>query len=47
MIARTQALTAIPGVLIPTVAPPILGTGITMFNGSHRSGSKAGDLAGC
>lgn len=44
MIARTQALTAIPGVLIPTEATPILRTGITMFNDFHRSGSKTGDL---
>jgi hypothetical protein len=47
LIARTQALMAISGALISTEATPILRTGITMFNDFHRSGSKAGDLAGC
>ncbi len=44
LIARTQALTAIPDVLTPTEAAPILRAGITMFNSFHRSGAKAGDL---
>ncbi|MBX3327861.1 MAG: alcohol dehydrogenase catalytic domain-containing protein, partial [Nitrospira sp.] len=44
LIARTEALAAIPDVLTPTEAAPILCAGITTFNSLRHSGAKAGDL---
>lgn len=44
LIARTEALAAIPNVLSPTEAAPILCAGITTFNSLRHSGAKAGDL---
>lgn len=44
MLARTEALAAIPDVLTPTEAAPILCAGSTMFNSLRHSGAKAGDL---
>lgn len=44
LIARTEALAAIPDALTPTEAAPILCAGITTFNSLRHSGAKAGDL---
>jgi D-arabinose 1-dehydrogenase-like Zn-dependent alcohol dehydrogenase len=44
MIARTEAVAAIPGDLSPVEAAPILCAGITTFNSLRHSGAKAGDL---
>lgn len=44
VIARTEALAAIPDVLTPVEAAPILCAGITTFNSLRHSGAKAGDL---
>lgn len=44
LIARTEALAAIPDALTSTEAAPILCAGITTFNSLRHSGAKAGDL---
>jgi len=44
LIARTEALAAIPDALTPVEAAPILCAGITTFNSLRHSGAKAGDL---
>jgi len=44
VIARTEALAAIPDALTPVEAAPILCAGITTFNSLRHSGAKAGDL---
>ncbi len=44
LIARTEALAAIPDALAPTDAAPILCAGITTFNSLRHSGARAGDL---
>ena len=44
LIARTEALAAIPDALTPTEAAPILCAGITTFNSLRHSGARAGDL---
>jgi D-arabinose 1-dehydrogenase-like Zn-dependent alcohol dehydrogenase len=44
LIARTEALAAIPDALTPMEAAPILCAGITTFNSLRHSGAKAGDL---
>ena len=44
LIARTEALAAIPDVLTATEAAPILCAGITTFNSLRHSGARAGDL---
>ncbi len=44
MIARSEAVAAIPDVLTPVEAAPILCAGITTFNSLRHSGAKAGDL---
>jgi D-arabinose 1-dehydrogenase-like Zn-dependent alcohol dehydrogenase len=44
LIARTEALAAIPDVLTAVEAAPILCAGITTFNSLRHSGAKAGDL---
>ena len=44
LIARTEALAAIPDVLTATDAAPILCAGITTFNSLRHSGARAGDL---
>lgn len=44
MIARSEAVAAIPDALLPAEAAPILCAGITTFNSLRQSGAKAGDL---
>lgn len=44
LIARTEALAAIPDALTSMEAAPILCAGITTFNSLRHSGAKAGDL---
>ncbi|HSA60930.1 MAG TPA: alcohol dehydrogenase [Nitrospiraceae bacterium] len=44
MIANSQALAAIPDVLSPAEAAPLLCAGITTFNSLRHSGARAGDL---
>lgn len=44
MIANSQALAAIPDVLSPSEAAPLLCAGITTFNSLRHSGARAGDL---
>ena len=44
LLARTEALAAIPDALTPAEAAPILCAGITTFNSLRHSGAKAGDL---
>ena len=44
MIARSEAVAAIPDVLSPVEAAPILCAGITTFNSLRHSGAQAGDL---
>lgn len=44
MIAESVALAAIPDVISPVEAAPILCAGITTFNSLRHSGAKAGDL---
>lgn len=44
MIARTEAIAAIPDSLSPVDAAPILCAGVTTFNGLRHSGAHAGDL---
>jgi D-arabinose 1-dehydrogenase-like Zn-dependent alcohol dehydrogenase len=44
MIARHEAVAAIPDALSPTEAAPILCAGVTTFNSLRNSGAVAGDL---
>ena len=44
LIARTEALAAIPDALTAVDAAPILCAGITTFNSLRHSGAKAGDV---
>ena len=44
MIARSEAVAAIPDALSPVEAAPILCAGVTTFNSLRHSGAKAGDL---
>ncbi|HKW86732.1 MAG TPA: alcohol dehydrogenase catalytic domain-containing protein, partial [Nitrospiraceae bacterium] len=44
LIARTEAVAAIPDALSPTEAAPLLCAGITTFNSLRHSGAVAGDL---
>ncbi|HEY6085532.1 MAG TPA: alcohol dehydrogenase, partial [Nitrospira sp.] len=44
MIARTEAVAAIPDALSPVEAAPLLCAGVTTFNSLRRSGAVAGDL---
>lgn len=44
MIARTEALAAIPDSISPAEAAPILCAGVTTFNSLRHSGAVAGDL---
>jgi D-arabinose 1-dehydrogenase-like Zn-dependent alcohol dehydrogenase len=44
MIARSEAVVAIPDVLSPVEAAPILCAGVTTFNSLRHSGAKPGDL---
>jgi D-arabinose 1-dehydrogenase-like Zn-dependent alcohol dehydrogenase len=44
MIARSEAVAAIPDALSPVEAAPILCAGITTFNSLRHSGARAGDL---
>jgi D-arabinose 1-dehydrogenase-like Zn-dependent alcohol dehydrogenase len=44
MIARTQALAAVPDSLASAEAAPLLCAGITTFNALRNSGARAGDL---
>ena len=44
MIARTEAVAAIPDALSPAEAAPLLCAGVTTFNGLRHSGAVAGDL---
>ena len=44
MIARSEAVAAIPDTLSPVEAAPILCAGITTFNSLRHSGARAGDL---
>ncbi|HKC94871.1 MAG TPA: alcohol dehydrogenase [Nitrospira sp.] len=44
MIARTEAVAAIPDALSPAEAAPLLCAGITTFNSLRHSGAVAGDL---
>ena len=44
MIARSEAVAAIPDGLSPVEAAPILCAGITTFNSLRHSGARAGDL---
>jgi D-arabinose 1-dehydrogenase-like Zn-dependent alcohol dehydrogenase len=46
MIARNEAVAAIPDALSPVEAAPILCAGVTTFNSLRHSGAKAGDLVG-
>jgi D-arabinose 1-dehydrogenase-like Zn-dependent alcohol dehydrogenase len=44
MIARSEAVAAIPDALSAVEAAPLLCAGITTFNGLRHSGARAGDL---
>jgi len=44
MIARSEAVAAIPDALSPVEAAPILCAGVTTFNSLRHSGAQAGDL---
>ena len=44
MIARSEAVAAIPDVLSPVEAAPLLCAGVTTFNSLRHSGAKSGDL---
>jgi D-arabinose 1-dehydrogenase-like Zn-dependent alcohol dehydrogenase len=44
MIARSEAVAAIPDALSPVEAAPILCAGVTTFNSLRHSGAKGGDL---
>jgi D-arabinose 1-dehydrogenase-like Zn-dependent alcohol dehydrogenase len=44
MIARSEAVAAIPDVLSSVEAAPILCAGVTTFNSLRHSGARAGDL---
>ena len=44
MIARSEAVAAIPDALSPVEAAPILCAGVTTFNSLRHSGAKSGDL---
>ena len=44
MIARTEAVAAIPDALSPAEAAPLLCAGVTTFNSLRHSGAVAGDL---
>ena len=44
MIARSEAVAAIPDLLSPVEAAPILCAGITTFNSLRHSGARAGEL---
>src|SRR5499425_3518479 len=44
MIARTEAVAAIPDALSPVEAAPLLCAGVTTFNSLRHSGAVAGDL---
>jgi D-arabinose 1-dehydrogenase-like Zn-dependent alcohol dehydrogenase len=44
MIARSEAVAAIPDALSPVEAAPLLCAGVTTFNSLRHSGAKAGDL---
>jgi D-arabinose 1-dehydrogenase-like Zn-dependent alcohol dehydrogenase len=44
MIARSEAVAAIPDALSPVEAAPILCAGVTTFNSLCHSGAKSGDL---
>jgi D-arabinose 1-dehydrogenase-like Zn-dependent alcohol dehydrogenase len=44
MIARSEAVAAIPEVLSPVEAAPILCAGVTTFNSLRHSGAQSGDL---
>jgi D-arabinose 1-dehydrogenase-like Zn-dependent alcohol dehydrogenase len=44
MIARIEAVAAIPDALLPVEAAPILCAGVTTFNSLRHSGAKSGDL---
>ena len=44
MIARSEAVAAIPDALSPVEAAPILCAGVTTFNSLRHSGAKTGDL---
>jgi D-arabinose 1-dehydrogenase-like Zn-dependent alcohol dehydrogenase len=44
MIARTEAVAAIPDALSPVEAAPILCAGVTTFNSLRHSGAVAGDI---
>jgi len=44
MIARSEAVAAIPDSLSPVEAAPILCAGVTTFNSLRHSGAQAGDV---
>src|SRR6185312_3734900 len=44
MIARSEAVAAIPDALSPVEAAPLLCAGVTTFNSLRHSGARAGDL---
>jgi D-arabinose 1-dehydrogenase-like Zn-dependent alcohol dehydrogenase len=44
MVARSEAVAAIPDALSPVEAAPILCAGVTTFNSLRHSGARAGDL---
>jgi D-arabinose 1-dehydrogenase-like Zn-dependent alcohol dehydrogenase len=44
MIARQEAVAALPDALSPVDAAPLLCAGVTTFNSLRRSGARAGDL---
>ena len=44
MIARSEAVAAIPDALSPVEAAPLLCAGVTTFNSLRHSGAKSGDL---
>ena len=44
MIARQEAVAAVPDALSPVEAAPLLCAGVTTFNSLRRSGAQAGDL---
>jgi len=44
MIARHEAVAAVPAALSPVEAAPLLCAGVTTFNGLRRSGAQGGDL---
>ncbi len=46
MIARSEAVAAIPDALSPVEAAPLLCAGVTTFNSLRHSGAVAGDLVG-